>query len=186
MPFWRCRSLHATLCWHSIISKRAWIFNTATGTSGLAYLYFLYIKQTKWTHYMEVFICKFLHLYTTNLVYLVFIHDPTCTSDIVFHIIAIEVYWMGINGTVSIDTPTCLDILTSIKKMITDILVKTVKAYSMYYVSNMSCIKIKLYSCIWIDIMYLVYKKCFCRCVVVEFQLIYCVLNETALVKIVS
>jgi len=32
----------------------------------------------------------------------------------------------------------------------------------------------------------LLYKKCFCRCVVVEFQLIYCVLNETALVKIVS
>jgi len=160
---------------HSIIYKRAWIFNTSTGTSSLAYLYFLCTKQTKWSHYIGVSISKFLHLYTTNLMYLVFIHDPPCTSDIVFHIIAIKVHWMGINGTVSIDTPTCLDILTNIKKTIIYILVKTVKAYSIYYVSHMSCIKIKLYSCIWIDIMHLVYKKCFCRCVVVEFQLIYCV-----------
>jgi len=34
--------------------------------------------------------------------------------------------------------------------------------------------------------MQLFYKKCYFRCVVVEFQLIYCVLNETALVKIVN
>ena len=37
-----------------------------------------------------------------------------------------------------------------------------------------------------LKIMHLVYKKCFYGCVVVEFQLIYCVLNETVLVKIVS
>ena len=39
---------------------------------------------------MEVPICKFLHLYTTNLIYLEFIHDTLCTSVIVFHIIAIK------------------------------------------------------------------------------------------------
>jgi hypothetical protein len=79
---------------------------------------------------MEVSICKFLHLCTTNLTYLEYIHDPPCTSDIVFHIIAIKEYWMGINGTLFIDTPTCLDIWTSIKQKITCILVKTVKPHS--------------------------------------------------------
>jgi len=47
-----------------------------------------------------------------------------------------------LKGTLFTDTPTCLNMWASKKQTITRILVKMVKAYSICYVSSMSCIKI--------------------------------------------